>query len=419
VDLSPLPSVKPRPSTHTLTVTEARRLALARAGLLDRSALGLRRSARRSRRAARNAAFEWVDHFGYLQLDTISVAGARSHGIVLHSRLDGFDTELGETLLQPGGPLFEYWGHEACWMPLEMYPLFGWRRAAFRDRPWWKRAMADPENAKRLLERIRSDGAVRSADLEGAGKGAWWGYKPMKLVAVALWSSGELAITSRNRFQREFDLAERVIPRALLDAQVEPTEAMRSLIIRALQAHGWASTATIAATWRLKVKDARFQRAMEQLREADVIVPCEVAHRDGPLKGWIRPDDIDVAGALGARRFASRKGVLLSPFDPVLWDRARVNQLFDFHQLLEVYKPKAQRQYGYFCLPVLANDRLMARVDLKAHRKRGALEVLSLRHEASRGAEPASRSDGLRVESALERYAESVGLALRTTSVGA
>ena len=200
-------------SGEALDVRRARRLALARAGLLGRRWSGLPERARGRGSTAREAVHQIVDRFGYLQLDTVSVAGARSHALVLLSRLRGLDADLPEKLLQPGCPYFEYWGHEASWMPLELYPAFGFRRRAYRHHRWFGRSLDEqPALAYEILRRTRDEGPFRSADLEGSGSGSWWGWKDSKRVAAALWSCGELAIRARDRFQRTFDLTERVMP---------------------------------------------------------------------------------------------------------------------------------------------------------------------------------------------------------------
>jgi uncharacterized protein YcaQ len=127
-------------------------------------------------------------------------------------------------------------------------------------------------------------------------------------------------------------------------------------------------------------------------------------------RGWIRPEDLELAARLETVRPRKGRGVLLSPFDPVLWDRNRVQRLFDFHQMLEIFKPANKRIYGYYCLPVLAGERLVARFDLKADRKRGALEVLCQRYEGDDPSQPACAADGAAARAALDRYSEAVGL---------
>ena len=394
----------------SLSVKEARRLALARAGLLKPEWTGLPRRASGRGQRARAGAHAVIRRFGYLQLDTVSIAGARSHAIVLLSRLGGLHPKLPEELLRPDEPLFEYWGHEACWLPLELYPVFAFRRQEFRAHPWWgDLATEHPEVTDNLLRRIRDQGPVRSVDLEGRGSRGWWDLKIAKKVATQLWSSGVLAIRERKNFQRSYDLAERVIPSELLANEIPLPDALKILLPRALAGHGWASTSTLAATWRLRNKRKEIATALEELREAGDILPCALhAGAPRPLQGWIRPADLELAARLKRVRPRSDRGVLLSPFDPVLWDRARVKTLFDFDQILEIFKPAAQREYGYYCLPVLAGDRLVARVDLKADRKAGALKVLSLHFEDDKPG--TSSREATRF--ALEHYADTLGLTL-------
>ncbi|MCP5119027.1 MAG: hypothetical protein GY953_50125, partial [bacterium] len=237
---------------ETLDLTAAGRLALARAGLLKPQWTGMpSRAAGRGKRA-RRAAHEIIRRFGYLQLDTVSIAGARSHAIVLHSRLDGFDPALGEELLQPGEPLFEYWGHEVSWLPMELYPVFDFRRRDFRVHPWWGDLVAEhPQVARDLRRRIRDEGPLRSADFDGRGGSGWWDLKVAKKVASQLWSSGELAIRERRNFQRSYDLAERVIPDEWRTAKPLPrNRAIERLLLTALDGHGWATATTLAQTWR-------------------------------------------------------------------------------------------------------------------------------------------------------------------------
>lgn len=402
---------------ETLDVRRARRLALARAGLLKPEWTGLPKRASGNGKRARRAALATVARFGYLQLDTVSVAGARSHALVLLSRFEGMDPNLGEDLLNPAAyqdgssPIFEYWGHEACWMPNELYPVFAFRREAMRRHKWVAPWLDDhPEQAESILEGVREHGPFRSADLEGEGSGEWWGFKTSKKVATSLWFVGELAIRQRQSFQRIFDLPRNVVPDAVrrnesLDRSLEV------LLLKALDGHGWATTATLADTWRLRNLRPEIHAALERLSDDGDIVTCLLhrGRREAPLDGWVRPADLELAEKLHGVRPGSSRGVLLSPFDPVLWDRQRVRLLFDFDQTLEIFKPAAQRVYGYFCLPVLAGERLVARVDLKAHRREGQLEIKSLHLEPAVPEAKARRA----AQQALERYARDVALELR------
>jgi uncharacterized protein len=401
---------------ETLSPLEARRLALARAGLLKPGWTGMpARAAGRGGRARRGA-LDVVRRFGYLQLDTVSVAGARSHAIVLASRLDGFDPALGEELLLPGEPLFEYWGHEASWIPIELYPAFAWRRREYRHHPWWGDLIGQhPEVARKLMKKVRDEGPLRSVDMEGRGGSGWWQLKTAKKVATALWSAGELAIRERRAFQRSYDLTERVIPEPWRRKPLAMAEGLRVLLLQALAGHGWATAGTLAATWRLKNRGKQVAKALAELADAGEIVPCGLVAEGRRIAGWARPADLELVQRLAAVRPRRDRGVLLSPFDPLLWDRARVRLLFGFDQVLEIFKPAPRRIYGYYCLPVLAGDRLVARVDLKAERRSeraggGTLRVLSLHYEADSGAGRPPAADRAAVDSALERYGGALGL---------
>ncbi len=365
-------------------------------------------------RRARRAAHRVIERFGYLQLDTVAVAGARSHAIVLASRLAGFDCDLAEALLQPGEPLFEYWGHEASWLPLDLYPVLDFRRREFRTHPWWGDLIgAHPRVADRLMRRIRDEGPLRSADMEGSGGRGWWDLKLAKKVASALWSSGELAIRERRGFQRVYDLAERVIPEPLRNAPVAEEDALERLLLLALDGHGWATSGTLAATWRLRNRRDGVGAALRRLRDRGDVLPCRLQRGRGrSTAGWIRPADLDLAGRLEGIRPRRDRGVLLSPFDPVAWDRGRVEMLFGFHQVLEIFKPASKRTYGYYCLPVLAGDHLIGRVDLRAVRRSGRIEVLSMRFEDTGDASPGTAAAGAAAVDALRRYGDAVGLTI-------
>ena len=396
----------PRQS-ESISIAQARRLALCCAGLLAPHRLGL--PARAGLRSARERCHRIVEHFGYLQLDTVAVSGARTHSIVLASRLEGLDAALGETLLSPGGSLFEYWGHEACWLPLALYPCLAWRREEYQVHPWWGDTLREhPRVAQSILRRIESEGPLRSLDLEGKSGGGWWNLKLTRRVAESLWLAGRLAVRERRAFQRSFDLVERVIPAEVRARRVSTAAAFDTLLLRAFAGHGWATTGTLAATWRLRKCRDRIAASLARLQAAGRILPCALRTERRAVPGWIRSDDLERLPEVERLRPRRDRGVLLSPFDPLLWDRARVQTLFDFEQRIEIYKPANQRRYGYYCLPVLAGERLIGRVDLKARRAEGSLEVLSTHFES---AKPLPRERHA-LRHALERFASSVALRL-------
>ena len=407
----------------SLDLRRARRLALARAGFLKPDWVGQPSRARGSGKRARHAALATIRRLGYLQLDTVSIAGARSHAIVLLSRIEGLDRDFPEQLLRrPRGDeepaLFEGWGHEASWMPLELYPALEFRRQAMRTHQWVgpvldeHRAMADE-----LLRRIESEGPLRSVDLEGSGAGEWWGFKLSKRVANCLWFVGELAIAERHRFQRTYDLPERVLPKATRDDRLSLDESLRLLLGRALDGHGWATVGTLADTYRLRNLRPEITAALDGMLESGEIVACDLMTGDRPIKGFARPEHLELADRLARARPSLEDARLLSPFDPLIWDRARTGLLFDFEQVLEIFKPAKQRRFGYYCLPVLAGERLVGRVDLKAERQDGILRVLSKHVEdpdriwrGARSRRPTAAGLGDLIGVAVERYARGVEL---------
>jgi uncharacterized protein YcaQ len=297
---------------------------------------------------------------------------------------------------------------------MELYPVFAFRREAFQHHPWWGDLIGQhPKIAEDLLRRIREEGPLRSLDMEGSGSQGWWDLKIVKRVATALWSAGVLAIRARHHFQRIYDLTERVIPARWRRKAMDWEDALEVLLLQALDGHGWAAAGTLSQTWRLRNAREDILATLGRLTDKGSVLPCSLLGQDGRrASGWIRPHDLELAERLSRMRPRKDRGVLLSPFDPVLWDRGRVRQLFGFDQVLEIFKPAAQRVYGYYCLPVLAGDRLVARVDLKADRQNGKLHLLSARFERRDDRGRPSAADREALHSALKRYSESIDLHL-------
>lgn len=319
------------------------------------------------------------------------------------SRLDGATPALGESLLEPGEPLFEYWGHEASWIPMELYRFFAFRRRHYQVHPWWGDLLGEhPRVADAILDQLRDRGPQHGGDFEQvSSRGGWWQLSVAKKVLSALWSRGDVAVSRRVNFRRVYDLTERTIPPTASADPAALAESIETLLLQALAGHGWGTTGTLAATWRLQNMRPEIAAALERLCQREEVVRCRLEAPGLRKPGWIRPVDLEAAAVLESSRPRRDRALLLSPFDPLLWDRRRTELLFGFRQLLEIYKPAPQREFGYYCLPMLAGDHLIGRVDLKADRGAGRLNVLAEHYER----DPAPARDRKAAEAALQRLA--------------
>jgi uncharacterized protein len=350
-----------------LTRTAARRLHLAAQGL-----------DRRPRRRARPAdVLDAIRRMGVLQIDTISVV-ARSPYLVLFSRLGAYEARWLDELLAQGA-LFEYWAHEASLLPIEDYALMRHRMLSPERLGWKYRAEWVREHAaelKRVLDHVRRHGAVRSADFERrAGNGAgWWEWKPEKRALESLFTAGHLMVARRQAFQRVYDLRERVHPDWSDDLLPSVDEVEQRLVLKAVRALGIARAGWIADYYRM-------QRAGVPSRAAELADAGELVAVD--VDGWddvayIHPSNLELATRAADGSLRAPLTTLVSPFDPLVWDRARVLELFGFDYRLECYTPAPKRVWGYFVLPLLRRGELVGRVDAKAHRRERAFEVRSL-----------------------------------------
>lgn len=352
-----------------LTHRAARTLALAAQGL-DR------RPRRRARKADVLAA---IRRMGALQIDTIHVV-ARSPYLVLWSRLGDYDARWLDALLRER-KLFEYWAHEACFLPIERYPLF---RHRMLDHGWagWRYAHAwmdrHRDETARLLARVRETGEVRSTDFaRKTTGGAWWDWKPEKRMLESLFTAGELMIARRENFQRIYDLRERVLP-SWDDADLPSRdEVRRTMAMDAVRAMGIAKAKWVADYFRMAKTPTR--QLVPRLAEEGALLAVGVEGWDEP--GYVHPDHAALLDAVAAGRRQPVLTTLLSPFDPLVWDRVRAREMFGFDYRLECYTPAPKRRYGYFVLPILHRGALVGRLDAKAHRKDGIFEVKSIHLE--------------------------------------
>ena len=373
-----------------LSLAEARRIALAAQGFADPVPRGA---------VDRRLLKRVFARVGLIQIDSVNVL-VRSHYLPTFSRLGPYDAGLLERAAYGRDRfLFEYWGHEASLLPLELHPLLRWRmERAWRGIGTWgriARAVVDePGLLKRLRTTIAERGPLAASGFDGArGKGSWWGWSDVKIGLEALFWCGEITTAHRKGFERVYDLPERVLPRAILDAPTpSEADAQRELVRIAARALGIASERDLRDYFRLDLADARARVA--ELADAGELERVQVH--------GLRGDRYLARGARLPRRIDAR--ALLSPFDSLIWNRARTSELFAFDFRLEIYTPQHKRVHGYYVLPFLLGDQLVARVDLKHDRQAGVLRVVAVHHE---GAGAADADAPLRAE--LDRMAEWLG----------
>jgi hypothetical protein len=359
------------------------RLSARQARLLHLAAQGLLTAPRRKARAG--DVLEAIRRMQLLQIDTIHVV-ARSPYFVLFSRLGAYAEHWLDALLEAGA-IFESWAHEACFVPIEDYAL---HRAHLQAKDHWamkhaRRVRAEHAAAlDRLLEHIRSRGPVKAADFD-ARRGradSWWGWRDEKRWLETLFATGELMIRRRERFQRVYDLRERVLPDAVDRPLPTPDEAHAAFVEKAVKALGIAQARWIHDYFRTKprLKD----RDLDGLVGARTLLRVPVQGWDAP--GYVHTEHHALLVQAAADKLRANNTTLLSPFDPVVWDRERALSMFGFDYRLECYVPAPKRTYGYFVLPVLRCGELIGRLDAKAHRAAGTFEVRAFHLEP--GAQP-------------------------------
>ena len=355
---------------ETLSLREARRIAL--------HAQGFGRARPEDAIAARHLK-RTLDRLHLHQIDSVNVL-ERAHYLPAFSRLGPYDKGLLDGAAW-GTPktrsLFEYWAHEASLLPVEHHPLLRWRMArADRGEGCYEGlkpfATTNRAAAQAVLDRLAADGPMSASDFEGAkGAGGWWGWgEPKRALEWLFWAGHITTATRRGTFERVYDLPERVIPGAIL-AVPTPDEAtaQRALIDLAGQALGVATAGDLRDYFRLGPEEGR----------AGIAALLELGRlREVQVRGWTKPAYLHAEARL-PRKIDSR--ALLAPFDPLVWERARTERLFGFRYRIEIYVPAEKRLHGYYVLPFLLGERLVARVDLKADRAAGRLLVKGIHRE--------------------------------------
>jgi uncharacterized protein len=369
-----------------LSAEQARRLALAAQGF-GRPRPSGRVDARHLRRT--------IDDVGLLQLDSVNVF-LRSHYMPVFSRLGPYPREAldrlawhedgkGRTRRAQRRDLFEYWGHEASLLPVELQPLLRWRMAR-ADSLAWKGvrgiAAEQPQLLEFVLDVVRERGPIRASDLAAPRRkrtpGEMWSWSEEKTALEYLFYAGQVCAARRVNFERLYDLPERVLPPQVLEAPT-PTqeEAQRQLLLLAAKRLGVATEADLGDYFRLPRKESKARVA--ELVEGGSLIPVRV-------EGWQQPAHMTTERPEGLRRAANARA-LLTPFDSLVWARERTERIFGFRYRIEIYVPAPKRVYGYYVLPFLLGDRLVARVDLKSDRQAGVLRVQAAFAEL--GADPA------------------------------
>ena len=378
------------------SLLQARRLALSSQGFGGRQPPALVKSIQVNR---------LIERLGILQIDSVN-ALVRSHYLPLFSRLGCYSSALLDQAAWSQGrqrTLFEYWGHEASQLPLSMFPLMRWRMArAGRGEDIYQQLARFGREHQDIIRRVL--GSVQELGALGAGSlstrqeraGPWWDWSAEKHALEWLFAAGEVTVAGRRGFERLYDLPERVLPAVILQQpMLSEDEAQRGLLLHAANALGIATEKDLRDYFRLNPGDARSRLA--ELLEAGALLSCEV-------QGWRQPAFCLPEPKVPRKVEAS---ALLSPFDSLIWERGRTERLFDFRYRLEIYTPRDKRVYGYYVLPFLHNERISARVDLRAERAHGRLAVHAVHEE-----EPGLDDEGmLALAVNLRRMADWLGLA--------
>lgn len=316
-----------------------------------------------------------MQRLGVLQIDSVNVF-ERSHYLPVFARLGSYDKALLDRLtLRPKAPYLEYWAHVATFVPRDDWPLWAFRRGRMREkytRPGQWPA-EHPEMLRFVLDELRTHGPRAASEIEhedNVRRGPWWGLSGIKEALEFLFVFGEVVTAGRKGFERVYALPEHVLPAELLNADMPADDAKRELVRRALVSHGVGTAKDIADYYRLYVADAA--RLLAELVESGEAIRVDV-------EGWKAPGFL-AAGARIPRRIET--AALLSPFDPVVWERDRALRMFGFHYRIEIYTPAPKRVFGYYTLPALVDEQLVGRIDLKSDRQNGVLRVQSAWREA-------------------------------------
>jgi uncharacterized protein len=356
-----------------ISLQQARNLSLAAQGLLLKP----------GKKTTKSDVFKAIRRMQLLQIDTINII-ARSPYLVLWSRLGDYQPAWLDELLEEG-KLFEHWAHAYCFIPIEDYPLHRRRLVdASHEKKWplgWAVHLLEesPPQVERVRRHLRENGAVRSAEFENSERvpGGWWNWKAEKDVLEAMLLTGEVMVTRRHNFQRVYDLRERVLPGWSDEDLPSQEECQHEFDLRSIKALGIALPSWVPDYFR-QPKNGTEAR-LEALASKELIHPVEVEGLKE--RGYVHKGNLPLLRKAASDGLEPSQTTLLSPFDPLVWDRKRLSQLFNFDYQIECYTPAANRKFGYFTLPILHQGRICGRLDPKAHRDKGVFQVRSIHLE--------------------------------------
>jgi hypothetical protein len=364
-----------------LSIAQARRVALAAQGFSFPD---------RTKKVTWGHMAPMIRRLNLLQIDSVNVV-ARSHYLPLYSRLGAYAQEtLDERAFgRRKRALFECWAHEASLLPMELHPLMRWRTARARAGDGVYKSMdqfgrEERSYLKQVLDFVTRNGPTSASQVPGGGKaeGGWWGWSKGKLALETLFDQGLVTTATRDGFERLYDIPERVIPADILNLETpREADAILRLLDLSAQALGVGTEFDLRDYFRLPILDTKI--ALQQLIDDGTLIPVTV-------EGW-KPKAFLHRDAKLPRKAGGT--ALLSPFDPMVWERARAERLFSFHYRIEIYTPAPQRKFGYYVLPFLHRDRIVGRVCLKADRQAGVLRANASHHEAH--ADPAETAAAL------------------------
>jgi uncharacterized protein YcaQ len=355
--------------TNLLSNSDARRVFLTKQGL----------SAPPNRALTKAGLLDLIHDLGFVQVDSIQTV-ERAHHQILFSRNQTYRREHLTALLEKDGALFEHWTHDASILPSAFFK-------------YWKHKFLDEEKAiverwrkwrgegfeasfEETYDRVVKDGAILARDMKADGhvSGGWWNWHPNKTALEYFWRTGKFAIAGRSNFQKIYDLSERVIPAEFHQPEVSREEFVDWASRSALTRLGFATHGEIAAFWDLLSPDEAKAWVTEH-RDELIEVLIEPALGGKPRSSWAFADFLDT---LYSYPEAPQRIRVLSPFDPMIRDRNRTERLFGFFYRIEIFVPEPKREYGYYVFPLLEGDRLIGRIDMKADRKKGTLDVKRL-----------------------------------------